>query len=422
MTAVPLSAEHDSWADVELAPGDRLKFPESGNRWWTVRVADRRYAIATRQAPFHPAGTLEYTILDQKRGVRAPCNQIGNGWGDGTLSNIECTRLLYALQYGSVELSRRNSVRTNITLAELAKKRLPDSFLVMGNGAILRTHTPALCEADTFPCSVHRPSLHHMRLWPMHWRHDRGLLERICPEHGTGHPDPDDLAYHVRNGRDYQGVHGCCGCCWDPERPRPELAVPELVEEPKRAPRMSLFDFQALGYLHEVNRLVLHPAGLAMSVQHDKETGVVNFAGIIDKRDDPEGLLFAELEPDLIESVEAETARHAPYRRDLIGQIIQTEDLTSERIGSPEPTWEDLPPEPQTVTYEFEYDDEIGFTRTLCVDLPEHEYVEHHARTCDRPPRGWYCLLIRGHSGSCPTYARWWIKLRYRLSGRTVPP
>lgn len=38
-------------------------------------------------------------------------------------------------------------------------------------------------------------------------------LERICPEHGVGHPDPDDAAYQELIGKGYMNTHGCCGCC-----------------------------------------------------------------------------------------------------------------------------------------------------------------------------------------------------------------
>jgi hypothetical protein len=47
----------------------------------------------------------------------------------------------------------------------------------------------------------------------MYWRDDKGVMERLCPEHGVGHPDPDDAAFNIRMGRDYLNVHGCCGCC-----------------------------------------------------------------------------------------------------------------------------------------------------------------------------------------------------------------
>jgi len=56
-------------------------------------------------------------------------------------------------------------------------------------------------------CVVHHPSQHPMRMWPMHWRMDRYIVERICP-HGIGHPDPDQIFPIDDDGR-----HGCDGCC-----------------------------------------------------------------------------------------------------------------------------------------------------------------------------------------------------------------
>ena len=62
-------------------------------------------------------------------------------------------------------------------------------------------------------CTIHRPSDHSMRDFPIYWRADRGIFERIC-EHGVGHPDPDNMAYLASIGADAaQGVHGCDGCC-----------------------------------------------------------------------------------------------------------------------------------------------------------------------------------------------------------------
>lgn len=56
-----------------------------------------------------------------------------------------------------------------------------------------------------------------MRRWPMNWRGDRGILERICP-HGIGHPDPDQREFWNETGQEWQGVHGCDACC-DPHNP-----------------------------------------------------------------------------------------------------------------------------------------------------------------------------------------------------------
>lgn len=61
-------------------------------------------------------------------------------------------------------------------------------------------------------CIIHSPTDHHMRGWPLHWRDDRKIFERIC-EHGIGHPDPDQYDYWDSIGKESEGVHGCDSCC-----------------------------------------------------------------------------------------------------------------------------------------------------------------------------------------------------------------
>lgn len=97
----------------------------------------------------------------------------------------------------------------NINIAE------PVFGAQVGKG-VLRTHPASACENDP-ACCIHKPSDHPLKDAPMNWRGDRGFMERIC-KHGTGHPDPDDLAHKKRMlGDKYEnyafGVHGCCGCC-----------------------------------------------------------------------------------------------------------------------------------------------------------------------------------------------------------------
>src|SRR3990167_11214773 len=85
-----------------------------------------------------------------------------------------------------------------------------------GPPAGLRTHPPEACAGRA--CCIHNPSAHPMRDWPMHWRADRYLMERICP-HGVGHPDPDHIAHIARTlgvaVAAVEAVHGCCfeRCC-----------------------------------------------------------------------------------------------------------------------------------------------------------------------------------------------------------------
>lgn len=75
-------------------------------------------------------------------------------------------------------------------------------------------HHPDACIGR--PCVVHNPSGHHMVNWSLLWRADIGVAERICV-HGTGHPDPDDVAYRKSTGDEWLSVHGCDGCCQQPE-------------------------------------------------------------------------------------------------------------------------------------------------------------------------------------------------------------
>jgi hypothetical protein len=77
----------------------------------------------------------------------------------------------------------------------------------VGAGTLENTHDPAKCEGR--PCVIHNPSDHHMRDWKLNWRADKYLMERICPCHGVGHPDLDDIAYHRSVGNEWKGIHGC---------------------------------------------------------------------------------------------------------------------------------------------------------------------------------------------------------------------
>lgn len=76
---------------------------------------------------------------------------------------------------------------------------------------IVNVHDESDCE-DQPACIIHRPTEHHMADWPLHWRGDRGIFERICP-HGVGHPDPDQFYYWKKRDEMWQAVHGCCFCC-----------------------------------------------------------------------------------------------------------------------------------------------------------------------------------------------------------------
>lgn len=92
----------------------------------------------------------------------------------------------------------------------------PKETFDLGNGYVLKNvHPEALCQGRE--CVIHAPTEHHMRDWSLHWREDRAIFERICPSHGTGHPDPDQMSFWRETNQEWQSVHGCCGCCREPE-------------------------------------------------------------------------------------------------------------------------------------------------------------------------------------------------------------
>ena len=92
-----------------LPQGERVRFatPVSEARyWWDVRTGDERYTILTRQAPFRPKGERACTIIDRVRGVRGPCDRIGQAW-DSHMDDEACASLLHALQAHDTGVARR---------------------------------------------------------------------------------------------------------------------------------------------------------------------------------------------------------------------------------------------------------------------------------------------------------------------------
>ena len=81
------------------------------------------------------------------------------------------------------------------------------------NVKLVNVHDESQCRGRV--CVIHRPTEHHMRPWPLHWRGDRLLFERLCP-HGVGHPDPDQFDYWEATGRRHLSIHGCDFCCQPP--------------------------------------------------------------------------------------------------------------------------------------------------------------------------------------------------------------
>jgi hypothetical protein len=85
------------------------------------------------------------------------------------------------------------------------------------NDVVWRVHKAAVCAGSH--CAIHNPSDHPLKnarrvlrgpdpfsLKPV------GFVERVC-EHGSGHSDPDSVAFYDNNGHPGTGVHGCDECC-----------------------------------------------------------------------------------------------------------------------------------------------------------------------------------------------------------------
>jgi len=103
-----------------LIVGERVKLAGDW-RWWTVRAVSENFVALTRQADFQPAGTRCYAVLDWRNGVRGPCDLIGQGYGDGSYSETECTEMLAKFEAGELNVSQRNWVAIEITVTSVAK-------------------------------------------------------------------------------------------------------------------------------------------------------------------------------------------------------------------------------------------------------------------------------------------------------------
>jgi hypothetical protein len=115
-------------------------------------------------------------------------------------------------------------------------------MFVLSDGFSIKVHDEGRCIGEV--CPIHRPTDHHMREWPMVYRGDRGIFERLCPDHGTGHPDPDDQVALKFILGESDGIHGCDGCC-NPEGKEAFFASLEANEElaPKVKPTYTYVDF-----------------------------------------------------------------------------------------------------------------------------------------------------------------------------------
>jgi hypothetical protein len=89
--------------------------------------------------------------------------------------------------------------------------------------------------------------------------------------------------------------------------------------------RMSIAEFRAQGWLQEINRRLLHPAGLALEIVIDDD-GTERLGGVWDYRDDPEGIYFDDLTAADVAraaAIDATIAARAPAREAALGYVVQ---------------------------------------------------------------------------------------------------
>ena len=88
---------------------------------------------------------------------------------------------------------------------------------------------------------------------------------------------------------------------------------------------ISIKEFQKLGFIHEINRQLLHPCGLALEVIIDTETGEALLSGVWDRREDPEGICFEEetLSAEKAASVAKLFHTNAHLRMKALGYMVQ---------------------------------------------------------------------------------------------------
>lgn len=104
----------DAVEPVPLSVGQRIKLRDGTTKNWTVQAVSEHFAACVQQVPFEPRGTLRYTVLDWRNGVRGPCDLIGNAYGDGSYSARECAGMLQQFEDGELSVSQRNWVRLAI--------------------------------------------------------------------------------------------------------------------------------------------------------------------------------------------------------------------------------------------------------------------------------------------------------------------
>lgn len=86
-------------APIQLEVGDQVKLHQRVR--WTVRAVSANFAALVQQVPFAEKGTMQYTVIDWRKGIRGPCNLIGQSFGDGEYNEADCAEMLRQFEYVS---------------------------------------------------------------------------------------------------------------------------------------------------------------------------------------------------------------------------------------------------------------------------------------------------------------------------------
>lgn len=96
------------------------------------------------------------------------------------------------------------------------------------------------------------------------------------------------------------------------------------MPQPDDIKRIDIKEFREFGWVQEINRLMLHPAGLALEVNVDDD-GNETLGGVWDYREDAEGVLYSDgvMNSDKAERVAEAMCSKAEHRFKYFGTNVQ---------------------------------------------------------------------------------------------------
>ncbi len=97
-----------------------------------------------------------------------------------------------------------------------------------------------------------------------------------------------------------------------------------MTESSNFGEMMNISELRELGILQEVNRRILAPLGLALQTMIT-ENGREVILGILDRRDDPQGIVFGEhvLDPEKLRKFEKLWEDRKHTRMQLLGHMVE---------------------------------------------------------------------------------------------------